>query len=181
MPDPTTTQTRGSDEEKAEKKFNFLEESDKEKLDAATEGGAEGIREEAADTAAEAGVERAEKLLGDIDKTEEIKEGIEQIKQPQEMGAFEQGGQESQPSTSPKKDDDEEEEQVQAHAKDVLKMDDPEAQVERIVKLSEEKGPEYGIKIAEHLNSNYILDEVQGGLMSLRELLIKKGFLKEVK
>lgn len=80
------------------------------------------------------------------------------------------------------KDDDDQHEEVVKHASEVVEISNPEQQIEKIVQLAISKDPYHAIKVAQHLDNNYILDKVHDELVEdkVRKELIKKGLLKEV-
>lgn len=73
-------------------------------------------------------------------------------------------------------------EHVKFHAKDVASLQDPEDQILKIVELASKKDPYFAIKVAKHIDNNYILDKVHDRLTEdqVRDALIKKGLLEEI-
>lgn len=74
-------------------------------------------------------------------------------------------------------------EHVKFHAKDVTSLDNPEDQILKIVELASTKDPYFAIKVAKHIDNNYILDKVHDRLTEdqVREALVKKGLLENVR
>jgi DNA repair exonuclease SbcCD ATPase subunit len=147
--------------------------------------------------------ELAEAKRQEEEKIENIKKMIEEVGEEQERlgGALEElQGEESEveegerldsfekvnPTTSVGDDDQQQKQaqlaQVQGDIKKILRYQTPEEQIEVLTQISQEKGPVYAVELAEKLvSNNYVLDEVHGNLTGLRELLIAKGFLKEIR
>lgn len=86
------------------------------------------------------------------------------------------------PTSAQQNDDDDDEQQVQQHAQEVSRLSSPEDQIEKIVQLAITKDPYYAIKVAKHLDDNYILNEVHDRLVqdSVRDEMLKRGLLKEI-
>jgi len=59
---------------------------------------------------------------------------------------------------------------------------DVEAKIDWLVNLAVEKGVVHAVKVAQHLEDNYMLDEFHDKLMAdeLHDALMKKGLIKEV-
>jgi ribosomal protein S8E len=74
-------------------------------------------------------------------------------------------------------------EHVKFHAKDIASFENPEDQITKIVELASKKDPYFAIKVARHIDNNYILDRVHDGLIEsqVREALIEKGLLEEIR
>lgn len=81
---------------------------------------------------------------------------------------------------SAKSDDNQEE--VEKHAQEIFSISDPEQQIEKIVQLATSKDPYHAIRVARHLDDNYVLDQVHDRLVEdkVRDELVKKGLLKEI-
>lgn len=79
-------------------------------------------------------------------------------------------------------DDKQTKQEVQDQAKGVSEIDDAEEQIDRIVKIAQEKDPFFAIKVAKQLDDNFVLDKVHDELIEekVRVILIDKGLLKEV-
>ncbi|MDO8529146.1 MAG: hypothetical protein Q7S18_00560 [bacterium] len=75
------------------------------------------------------------------------------------------------------KDDD-----VSKDAKDVSKKQDAEGQIQHLVDLAMNKGVIYAVKVAKHLEDNYVLDMFHDRMLAeeLHDALVKKGLIKEV-
>ena len=69
-------------------------------------------------------------------------------------------------------------EDVQVQAKEIAKLDAND-QVNHLVQIAETKNPYLALRIAKHLNDNYVLDELHSDLTEdkMRELFVKKGLL----
>lgn len=75
------------------------------------------------------------------------------------------------------KDDD-----VDKDAEDVSKKQDAEGQIQHLVDLAMNKGVIYAVKVAKHLEDNYVLDMFHDRMLAeeLHNALMKKGLIKEV-
>lgn len=73
-------------------------------------------------------------------------------------------------------------EEVSLDAEIAMRQKDAEAKVNNLVSLAETKGVAHAVKVARHMEDNYILDEFHDKLLSdeLHEFLVKKGLIKEL-
>lgn len=73
-------------------------------------------------------------------------------------------------------------EEVSLDAEIAMRQKDAEAKVNNLVSLAETKGVAHAVKVARHMEDNYILDEFHDKLLSdeLHEFLAKKGLIKEI-
>lgn len=87
-----------------------------------------------------------------------------------------------QKSTPAKDDADEEKPDVKEHARQVYQINDPKQQIEKIIQIAITHDPIHAIKVAQHLDDNYILNEIHDRLVEdqVREELIKRGLLQEI-
>lgn len=71
---------------------------------------------------------------------------------------------------------------VKSDAQDVFGKTDAESQIQHLVDLAETKGVEHAVKVARHLEDNYILDKFHDQLLSdeLHNALLKKGLIQEL-
>lgn len=71
---------------------------------------------------------------------------------------------------------------IKKHADEVVAISDPELQIQRIVELAVGKDPFYAIRLAKHLDDNYIMNEVHDRLVEekVREQLIANGLIPEL-
>ncbi len=71
---------------------------------------------------------------------------------------------------------------VNDDAEVVSREQDMEGKVKKLVELAENKGVVHAVKVAKHIDDNYILDELHDRMISdeLRAVLIQKGFIKEI-
>ncbi len=78
-------------------------------------------------------------------------------------------------------DDDDDKKKINFHAKDISEMEDAETKIAKLVELAQEKDPILAIKIAKHLDENYVLDKLHDRLMEdeIKAVLIEKGLIKE--
>ena len=70
-------------------------------------------------------------------------------------------------------------------AKDAVSVNtgiDSESKVQNLVKLAESKGVFHAVKVAQHMNDNYALDEFHDRLLDeeLHNALVKKGMIEEL-
>jgi hypothetical protein len=72
-------------------------------------------------------------------------------------------------------------EDVSQDAELTMKEKDAESKVNNLVSLAETKGVAHAVKVARHMEDNYILDEFHDKLLSseLHDFLAKKGLIKE--
>lgn len=71
---------------------------------------------------------------------------------------------------------------VSDDAKSVSAEADYESKVVKLVTIAENKGVVHAVKVARHLEDNYVLDELHDRLLAddLHVALVKKGVIKEV-
>ncbi len=72
--------------------------------------------------------------------------------------------------------------EVKADAKNVYQKTDADSQIQHLVDLAMTKGVVYAVKVARHLEDNYVLDMFHDKLLAdeLRDALVKKGIIKEL-
>ena len=72
--------------------------------------------------------------------------------------------------------------EVLQHAKNIANIEDAEEQIGKLVDLAKHENPFLAIKVAKHLDNNYVLDSVHDELLEekTRKILIEKGLLKEL-
>lgn len=73
-------------------------------------------------------------------------------------------------------------EEIKEDAKGVFEKEDREGKIKTLVDLATTKGVYHAVKVAKHLEDNYVLDEFHDRLLAdeLHEALVGKGLLKEV-
>ena len=70
--------------------------------------------------------------------------------------------------------------EVELDAKSVYNEMDEETRVTKLLSLVETKGAEYAVKVAIHLNDNYVLDRMHDELASrFYEALVAKGVIRD--
>lgn len=71
---------------------------------------------------------------------------------------------------------------VKTDADAVFQKTDAESQIQHLVGVAAQKGVMHAVKVARHLEDNYVLDSFHDKLMAeeLHDALLKKGFLKEI-
>jgi predicted Zn-dependent peptidase len=65
----------------------------------------------------------------------------------------------------------------------VANLDKEEDQIQKLVKIASQEGPQKALKIARTLNSNYTLDMMHDRLIDeekLRQFLLTKGFIEKI-
>jgi hypothetical protein len=67
-------------------------------------------------------------------------------------------------------------------AKEASEKMDAESQIKHLVELASQKGVVHAVKVARHLESNYILDSFHDKLLSeeLHKALLEKGLIQEL-
>jgi hypothetical protein len=67
-------------------------------------------------------------------------------------------------------------------AKKTFETATPEAKVDKLVKLAMTKGVVHAVKVAKHMDDNYVLDEFHDKLMAeeFHSALVDKGIIKEL-
>jgi hypothetical protein len=77
--------------------------------------------------------------------------------------------------------DDIDEMQVSSDAKDAAGKTDAETQIQHLVDIAMQKGVAHAVKVARHMEDNYVLDSFHDRLLAdeLHDALIKKGLLGE--
>ncbi len=70
---------------------------------------------------------------------------------------------------------------VRRDAVDFMHKTDAESQIQHLVDVAFQKGIPHAVKVARHLEDNYVLDIFHDRLLAdeLREALLKKGLIKE--
>jgi len=88
-----------------------------------------------------------------------------------------------QTSSKGKKSDSDDEEEVAQLAENIYQLSDAEDQISKLVSLAIQKDPFVAIKVAKHLDSNYIMDKLHDELLEdkIRKVLFEKGILEELK
>lgn len=70
--------------------------------------------------------------------------------------------------------------QVELDAKSVYNETDEEARITKLLSLVETKGPEYAVRVARHLDDNYVLDRIHDELTGrFYETLKAKGVVRD--
>jgi hypothetical protein len=106
-----------------------------------------------------------------------------QIETTQEVAAAEKDNSYSKilskVKTAPAKNTDEQE--VASDAQAVSQKSDAESQIQHLVDVAMQKGVIHAVKVAQHMEDNYILDMFHDKLLSeeLHDALVKKGLIKE--
>ncbi len=73
-------------------------------------------------------------------------------------------------------------EEVKKDAGKVYQKTDAESQIQRLVDIALTKGVVHAVKVARHLEDNYVLDMFHDKLLAdeLHDALVKKGLIKEL-
>lgn len=71
---------------------------------------------------------------------------------------------------------------VKSDAASVYQKTDSVSQIQHLVDLAETKGVIHAVKVAQHLENNYVMDMFHDKLLSdeLHDALIKKGIIKDI-
>jgi len=79
-----------------------------------------------------------------------------------------------------KKTDDSGKSTVASDAKTVSEKTDAEGQIQHLINLATNKNIVYAVRVAKHLEDNYVLDMFHGKLLSdeFHDALVKKGLIK---
>lgn len=113
--------------------------------------------------------------------TETDKEKLYKDEKKRVERAVEQSGERlKQGSTTVSDDDDQpaEKQTIDLHAKEIVSMDAKD-QIVHLVQIAATKDPYLAVKIAKHLEDNYVLAELHSDLTEdkVRKILLEKGFL----
>ena len=86
----------------------------------------------------------------------------------------------SKVKTSAVKDTDDEE--IKGDAEKAFGKQDAESQIQHLVDIAEVKGVVHAVKVAKHLDDNYVLDMFHDKLLAqeLHDALMKKGLIEEM-
>jgi len=98
------------------------------------------------------------------------------------MEAIQQKGNSGSDDDDDEDDDEEGHAIIHSHAKDIYEIKDVEQQIDKLVQLAIQKDPFIAIKVARHLDENYVLDQVHDKLVEdkTRNILIEKGLLESI-
>lgn len=71
---------------------------------------------------------------------------------------------------------------VDEDAKETSVKPDAETKIEKLVQLAQQKGVVHAVKVARHLDDNYVLDEFHDRLLAeeLHNALVAKGLIREL-
>jgi len=74
------------------------------------------------------------------------------------------------------------EDDIKSDAAKTIEKQDAESQIQHLVDIAFNKGVVHAVKVAKHLEDNYVLDMFHDKLLSdeLHEALLKKGLIEEV-
>lgn len=63
-----------------------------------------------------------------------------------------------------------------------LKITDADSQVQHLVDIAQQKGVVHAVKVAQHMENNYILDTFHDRMLAdeLHDALVQKGMIKEI-
>lgn len=131
-------------------------------------------------------LQRNKEQLGQDQPLAEKKEMMEKESLEKEREIMQQFDKEKQlqptPAAAPNEEDEAEKAAVKKHAEEIYAITDPAQQIEKIIQLATTRDPYYAVKVAQHLDDNYILNEVHDGLVEdkVRLELIKRGLLEEI-
>jgi hypothetical protein len=79
-------------------------------------------------------------------------------------------------------DEDTSQEDVASDAQMVAQKTDAETQIQQLVDVAQQKGVFHAVKVARHMEDNYVLDSFHDRLLSdeLHDALVQKGMIKEI-
>ena len=129
--------------------------------------------------------EKAPEAVGGSEQKQELHEVIEknkeEIKRQEKFSEVAKTATQKPAAKDEGYDDEEKKQQARQHAKEIAGIDDAEIQVDKVIELATSKDPYFAIKVAQHLDDNYLLDQVHDELVEdkVRNVLIEKGLLKE--
>jgi len=85
-------------------------------------------------------------------------------------------------TVKPSADTDNLDDTVKIDAKETVETTSAEAKVDKLVKLAMLKGVVHAVKVAKHMEDNYVLDEFHDKMMAeeFHEALVRKGIIKEL-
>lgn len=129
------------------------------------------------------GSEKKESFGGDKEVKESSKEKPENLAEDLEKkdAIFERITKHKESSSDPRSVKSEDKNSVKEQAKNISKITDAEEQVKKLVDLAVREDPFTAIKVAQHLDENYVLDELHDELVEekTRKILLEKGLLKK--
>ena len=66
------------------------------------------------------------------------------------------------------------------HLQEIASLESAEDQIHRIIEIAQTKGPQEALKIARHLQNNFVLDESYGGMLedTVHQKLVEQGLIK---
>lgn len=78
--------------------------------------------------------------------------------------------------------DDKPQEEVKSDAETVYKNTDAQSQIQKLVDIATTKGVIHSVKVAKHLEDNYVLDMFHDKLLAgeLHDALVGRGLIKEI-
>lgn len=127
-------------------------------------------------------IERNKRLVAGLDQSETVDETTEAMAEKERV--IEQFDREKPVVAAGTKNDDDSqpEAQVGTHAKAIYDLKNPEQQIESLIQLAITQDPYYAVKVAKHLDDNYVLNEIHDRLIEdqIREKLLEKGLLQEL-
>lgn len=147
----------------------------------------EPIDEKDLDLGSKFGTSEAEKTMRTESPVETVPKIIEEsveIEKPKEIISAEKDSMYSKilskVKTSPTKDAGEEE--IRGDAKEVSEKQDAESQIQHLVDVAQTKGVVHAVRVAQHLEDNYVLDMFHDKLLSeeLHDALLSKGLIEEM-
>lgn len=67
-------------------------------------------------------------------------------------------------------------------AESISAQDDEESKIEKLIQLATTKGVIHAVKVAKHMDDNYVLDEFHDRLLmdELHDALVKKGLIRDL-
>ncbi|MEA2007407.1 MAG: hypothetical protein U9O20_04600 [Patescibacteria group bacterium] len=129
-----------------------------------------------------AGVKGVSAELGKDGLMKELERVEKEKNTEKKEGAIEQSRKKLEKSNPVKKISSAGKAEVSRHAKEIGDLDDADQQVEKLVQLAQNEDPFVAIKVAQHLDDNFVLDQLHDGLLEekTRKVLVDKGLLKNI-
>lgn len=113
---------------------------------------------------------------------EVIKQNQEEIKRQEHVSEVAEHKARQDAAVEEEIDDADKKKEVRHHAEGIQEIDNAEEQIDKIVTLASSKDPYFAIKVAQHLDDNFVLDQVHDELIEdqVRSVLVEKGLLEEI-
>jgi len=126
-----------------------------------------------------------EGFSADIEKKDIVKEleKVEKAKIPEKKKEeIEKSRKKLEKAVPAKKNSNAGKAEVSRHAKEIGGLEGADQQIEKLIQLAQNEDPFMAIKVAKHLDDNFVLDQLHDGLLEekTRKILVEKGLLKDL-